>query len=441
MGKIVKYCNSCDEGFAEKFGFCPNCAAPLQAFEMNPLGQEIKKEFLVIKPSVPDVKAIDEINPLELAAQTPAYSDVVLEEEAPLYVQNADVIEYDLADAVAVEPDEVPISVAANTAEIFQPKVAPFDETPARNYEPAKYSRDDDGGYYVTVIQEKTQQRNLLLLGSTFLVLTVAIGATIVSLFQKDLGIGAIGDERSLAYLIEEVPMVVEEDPKPEKDKGGGGGGGGREEKEETSQGDLADQSKTPTRPPNVNTPKMENPMLPPPQTEGNRKFPKEFNRWGDPNSKFAGLSNGVGSGGGQGSGNGTGQGSGNGTGTGSGSGSGSGSGDGTGNGPGTGGGSGVDKPPPPKPVGVTTALKIISKPRATYTDAARTNNVQGSVLVKVTLLASGQIGSVTAVRGLPHGLTERAIAAARQIKFEPKKINGIPQTTIVTFDYGFNIY
>ena len=152
MGKIVKYCSSCDEGFAEKFGFCPNCAAPLQAFEMNPLGQEIKKEFLVIKPSVPDVKAIDEINPLELAVQAPTYSDVVVEEEAPLYVQNADVIEYDLADA-AEEPDEVPVSIPASSAEIFQSQPASFNETPARNFEPTKFSRDADGGYYVTVIQ------------------------------------------------------------------------------------------------------------------------------------------------------------------------------------------------------------------------------------------------------------------------------------------------
>src|SRR5678815_2057345 len=37
MGKIVKYCSSCDEGFAEKFGFCPDCGAPLQAFEMSPV--------------------------------------------------------------------------------------------------------------------------------------------------------------------------------------------------------------------------------------------------------------------------------------------------------------------------------------------------------------------------------------------------------------------
>src|SRR5439155_19692360 len=37
MGKIVKYCSSCDEGFAEKFTFCPDCGASLQAFEMNPV--------------------------------------------------------------------------------------------------------------------------------------------------------------------------------------------------------------------------------------------------------------------------------------------------------------------------------------------------------------------------------------------------------------------
>ena len=40
MGKIVKYCGSCDESFAEKFGFCPTCGASLQAFEMNPLVAE-----------------------------------------------------------------------------------------------------------------------------------------------------------------------------------------------------------------------------------------------------------------------------------------------------------------------------------------------------------------------------------------------------------------
>ena len=104
-------------------------------------------------------------------------------------------------------------------------------------------------------------------------------------------------------------------------------------------------------------------------------------------------------------------------------------------------GGNGATREPPPTIKAVTSPLKIISKPRPGYTDAARTNNVQGSVRLKVTFLASGAIGSVTPVTRLPHGLTEQAIAAAKQIRFEPKKINGVAQSVVVTVDYGFNIY
>ncbi len=360
---------------------------------------------------------------------------------SPLYVANADVIEEEAVE----ERDEVEVkSVAATAAAFAAPSFSePVVDGPAfKNHEPT-YTKAADGGYYVTVIQDKDGgRRNLLLLGSTFLVMSVAIGATIVSLFQKDLGIGAIGDERSLAYLIDDVPMVVEDEPKKEKDKGGGGGGGGKEDPEPVNQGDLPDQTKNPIRPPDPNVHRMENPSLelPPPSTEGDRKNPKVFNQWGDPNSRFGNLSSGPGSGGGMGTGVGTGAGSGRGTGQGSGSGSGSGDGDGDGNGDGSGSG-GSGGVPPPKPVGVTSPVKILSKPQAKYNDAGRTNGVQGSVRLKITLLANGSVGSITPVTRLPHGLTEQAIAAARQLRFEPKKINGVPVATIVTIDYSFSIY
>ncbi len=83
----------------------------------------------------------------------------------------------------------------------------------------------------------------------------------------------------------------------------------------------------------------------------------------------------------------------------------------------------------------------ILSKPKATYTDDARNNSVQGAVRLKVTLLASGQIGSIQPISELPHGLTEQAVAAARKIRFEPRTVNGVPQSVIVTLEYGFNIY
>ncbi|HBR58684.1 MAG TPA: hypothetical protein DEA22_14645 [Blastocatellia bacterium] len=60
---------------------------------------------------------------------------------------------------------------------------------------------------------------------------------------------------------------------------------------------------------------------------------------------------------------------------------------------------------------------------------------------MRVTLLASGQIGSITPVTRLPYGLTEQAIAAARQIRFEPKMVNGVPISTTVTMEYSFTIY
>ena len=88
-----------------------------------------------------------------------------------------------------------------------------------------------------------------------------------------------------------------------------------------------------------------------------------------------------------------------------------------------------------------TRSVAIKLKPRATYTDEARASNVQGTVRLKVVLLASGNIGAVSVVKGLPAGLTEQAIEAARHIVFEPATVNGKPISKIVTFDYGFSIY
>ncbi len=210
--------------------------------------------------------------------------------------------------------------------------------------------------------------------------------------------------------------MTVEEEKQPQKkDDGGGGGGGGREE-EETTLGDLANQTQNPQRAPQA-IPRLENPslVLPPASTQGNRTFEQKYDRYGDPNGRFTSWNNGPGSGGGQGTGTGTGQGSGRGTGTGSGDGSGSGSGLGDGNGDGTGSGSGGPPPPPSRPVGVTQGIKILSKPRPGYTDSARQANIQGTVILRVTFLGSGGIGSISTVKGLGNGLTEQAIAAARR--------------------------
>jgi TonB family protein len=88
-----------------------------------------------------------------------------------------------------------------------------------------------------------------------------------------------------------------------------------------------------------------------------------------------------------------------------------------------------------------TEPIKFLSKPKALYTDLARKKDVQGTVRLKVVLLASGTVGAITPVTTLPYGLTEQAVDAARQIKFTPKVVEGRPTSIVVTVDYDFRLF
>lgn len=446
MGKIVKYCSSCDEGFAERFGFCPTCGASLQAFAMNPLD-----DVTAVSEEPAAVETAPLAEPETMAADT--FYDAAPEPEAESYsapetVPAVEAGQIDQDDIEVSEPDEeeeVPVTIAVPAAANVHIFDAMHADEPRQTFRAAQYTRGDDDGYYVTVIEEKgVQRRNLLLLASTLFCVTFLIGATIYSLFDKDLGVGAIDDGKLFSAVIVDEPMTVEDEQiKKDKDEDdGGGGGGGKEEPDPVSRGDLPDQSKTPTRPPDPNVFRSDNFELktPPPQTEGTRKFAKDYGKWGDPNSTNLGTSSGPGSGGGMGTGYGPGVGSGRGTGTGSGNGSGSGSGNGDGDGSGSGTGGGGPPPPASRPP-ITQDLRIISKKKPPYTDAARMNSVTGTVTLRVTFLASGQIGSIVTINGLPHGLTEQAIAAARQIRFEPKLVNGVAQSVSRPVTFSFTLY
>ena len=80
----------------------------------------------------------------------------------------------------------------------------------------------------------------------------------------------------------------------------------------------------------------------------------------------------------------------------------------------------------------------ILEKPEAEYTEEARRNNVRGTVVLKVTLSGSGLVLVDSVETGLPHGLTEMAIAAARRIVFEPARRGGRPVAHRATVEYVF---
>ncbi len=474
MGKIVKHCVACEESFAQNFGFCPNCGGTLKAFEMNPVQEEAKvaadKTAETAKVSESPIVSIPENN----NSATPVLPSTEFYENSPkiqtpavpaasAFSANGNSSNGTTAKAQVLEVSRTEHSPANDSTVDMKPLAAGGNGS-GHQYQTANYAyqptnngqnNDADDGFHVTVIEEKNVgQRNLLLLGSMFLIMSLSVGGFVYSLFNKDLLIGAI-DAGSPLYItpIEDVPMVVEdEQPKPKIEKNaGGGGGGGREEQTPTSKGRLATQMPDPPMiTPSKNIPQLTNPEIKiQATTQGTKRIKPTDEPYGDPNSKYTLSSDGTGSGRGQGSGQGTGQGSGRGTGAGSGIGSGFGSGVGDGTGSGTGSGresSGVKSPPPPppkkvEPVGPTTGVVITAKPRAPYTDAARQNQFTGMVTLRVTFLASGQIGSISPISGQPYGLTDQAIAAARQIRFEPAKKNGVPQTVTKQVQYQFTLY
>ncbi len=84
--------------------------------------------------------------------------------------------------------------------------------------------------------------------------------------------------------------------------------------------------------------------------------------------------------------------------------------------------------------------VRVFSRVPAKYTDEAKENYVEGDVTLRVIFLASGKIGAVSVVSGLAYGLTEQAIAAAKQIQFEPAKRNGKPINVVKLVKFHFSI-
>lgn len=482
MGKIVKYCANCEESFAEKFSFCPNCAAGLTAYEMNPVAGSPIAEPIKVEEPVKTVEAVPE--PIMAEKKDDYKTQIELptsDFSADDNKSNDDLL--DIEDEAVEEPkavfEEKPAVVRNTPVTILPAAVAPVNaDDYARTYKassedsghtadykssangsataddyktqvtPINKTYNNDGGYNITFVEEKNNGvRRGLLLGAFLLVTITALSGIVISLYTSDALVGSLNED--MVLLAPGTIDTVEEPPDPEPpkpknaDQGGGGGGGGKEAKTETSKGVLATQMEKPMIAPSAEMVRVTKPAIPiTAATEGKNKIPPSNEPYGNPNSLSTIPSDGTGSGGGQGSGIGRGQGSGRGGGAGSGIGTGMGGGIGNGNGNGIGDGDGgppAIKPPPP--VGPTEAIRITSKPRANYTDAARQNQVQGTVTLRVTFLANGSIGSISTVSGLPNGLTEQAIAAARGMRFEPAKKGGVPYTVTKQVQYNFTLY
>jgi len=88
----------------------------------------------------------------------------------------------------------------------------------------------------------------------------------------------------------------------------------------------------------------------------------------------------------------------------------------------------------------VTTKVRVLSKPEPQYTNDARAMGVTGTVVLRCIFTADGAVKHFLVVRGLPAGLTEQSISAARRIKFVPATKDGRTVSTFVQLEYRFNL-
>jgi TonB family protein len=105
------------------------------------------------------------------------------------------------------------------------------------------------------------------------------------------------------------------------------------------------------------------------------------------------------------------------------------------------------DKMPAPMPQSavelVTSSLrpKITYREKAKYTEEARDNVTHGTVALSVVFRSNGSISDIKVVIGLPYGLIQSAIEAARKVRFEPAIKDGQPVSVRGILEFKFNLF
>ncbi|MBC8028857.1 MAG: energy transducer TonB [Pyrinomonadaceae bacterium] len=434
----MKFCSTCKEEFADKFSFCPVDGTPLNAAVAEP-------EIPMSAPP-PVSEPMNVQAPMMAAAAAGGSMAMVPRGEFHLtFLDDAGLISR-LVDA---------IKGVAHESELTWPefKKDPFGFTKRGvvGYSQASWS----------VLSQPNVATGVL--SALVIMIAAIIGVILLDKFEVRLDLAQAAKEEQL--ILESMVDIPAEMPtpdegtaglakgkgggsKPKQEKAGGGGGGGREDPKPASHGKTPQASLTvpqvvapDPKPPRILNPALPvaatlvgDPMLIPPDA---RLLP-----YGLRDSKSNDPSSGSGKGNGMGTGTGGGMGPGEGGGLGPGRGGNVGGGDRNdgGGGPG-GGGGGTDYNRVFSGREVSTKARVISKPEPNYTEDARKNQVQGTVVLRAIFTSGGQVSSIKAVSGLPNGLTERAIAAARNIKFVPATKDGRAVSMHIQLEYSFNLY
>jgi TonB family protein len=81
----------------------------------------------------------------------------------------------------------------------------------------------------------------------------------------------------------------------------------------------------------------------------------------------------------------------------------------------------------------------VTHREKVTYTDAARGNGVNGTIILSVIFAADGRVIIEKVIQELPYGMTENAIIAARKIRFKPATKDGKPVNVRIKLEFTFS--
>ncbi|HEX8843555.1 MAG TPA: energy transducer TonB [Pyrinomonadaceae bacterium] len=449
----MKQCSTCREEFADKFSFCPVDGTPLYEFaEVAPTvaSPEQPQEFYTPPPATQNFAANSSDTwqaPAQAASSTPAHAN----EYHLTFVDDTGLTRRVFSELKGV----------AQNAELTWPEF---------KRDPFGYTGRFFKAYSLLVWRFFTSRNVAIATSIALFVVTSAVIAVIAFgkkddeektlLVEKDMNLEQLLTEEEIPAEIEETKPDKGigtgeggrvgfnkgrgEGSKPKFEKAGGGGGGGQQDVLPAQVGKIPPPSIIPGKIPT--TPPTTTPLLPTAGVDIDpalyRNLP--YDRFGDPRSTSTATSAGPGTGNGIGSGTGAGIGEGEGVGVGKGRGRNMGGGDPNDGGGGIGGGrgnNGEDLNRIFNPKEVTQKARILSRPEPQYTEDARKNQVSGTVVLRAVFSSSGQVTNIRTVSGLPYGLTERAIAAARQIRFSPAMKDGRAVSQYIQIEYNFNLY
>jgi TonB family protein len=430
----MKRCNACDEEFEDKFSFCPVDATPLNSLAAEVIGQTGGGRSRLIAG-----KARAEVS----ARASRAEFHLTMIDNASLPERLAKEFRY------------------LN----YQLRLA----WPTLKRDPIGFAKGllADSG---SSLRRALAAPNSLTAFATAMLLVLTVGLIVVFVGNRstDNSAGLAGNKDKVAQIVAFLPNPNEplegkgvgatgkegrvgfagergegSGPVPKKSSGGGTGG---------QRDPLPAQVGKPPQPSEIPAPipkfaPAKNPTLPVAGIDSDPALWKNLPLavYGDPRSNSATPSGGPGDGGGMGTNNGLGIGEGirgNGFGPGQDGNIGGGS-KGLGCcGPGGSQGSNTDDPDsvyPPRQV--SERARVLAKPEPQYTEEARRNAVTGSVVLRVVFSRTGEVTNIRALQSLPFGLTERAIAAARMIRFRPATKDGLPVNVYMQLEYNFNLY